>query len=132
MKHHNLMIIGFIMAGALAFLALFYRPVIAEEDEILRLRQKVTELEGRIKDMENLLKIYHDAGDIDTGTERGWQNKKNWRRLKTGMTKDQVQSILGEPIKTIKGVRAFWYYPNIYRGYVSFDEKGFLTKWNEP
>jgi hypothetical protein len=29
-------------------------------------------------------------------------------------------------------VRTFWYYPSIYSGYVSFDDKGRLAGWKEP
>jgi hypothetical protein len=43
-----------------------------------------------------------------------------------------VTKILGEPVKVIKGVKTFWYYPNMYGAYVSFDEKGAVNAWKEP
>jgi hypothetical protein len=48
------------------------------------------------------------------------------------MNKEEVLTLLGEPIKTIEGVKTLWYYPDTYRGYVSFDDKGKLTGWQEP
>jgi hypothetical protein len=48
------------------------------------------------------------------------------------MSEDQVRALLGEPVKEIKGVKTLWYYPSIYGGYVSFDEKGLLSGWKEP
>ncbi|MFC1534836.1 outer membrane protein assembly factor BamE [Thermodesulfobacteriota bacterium] len=132
MRRHNSFMISIIVISFFVFVALFSQPVAAQNDDILKLRQKIAELENRIKDLEILLRIYQEPEKTKTGTELGWQNKKNWRKLEIGMTKDKVQSILGEPIKTIKGVRTLWYYPNIYRGHVSFDEKGWLTGWNEP
>ena len=112
-------------------LTLNCRPVRSQDDEVLRLRQKISELEKRVNDMEKLLTICTE--EQKTHDEMpGWQNKKNWRKLTTGMTKEQVESILGEPTKMISGVRTLWYYPNIYCGYVSFDEKGNLIGWNEP
>ena len=44
------------------------------------------------------------------------------------MKETQVTKILGEPVKVIKGVKTLWYYPNLYGGHVSFDEKGGLTR----
>ena len=101
----------------------------AENDELIQLRRRVIELETRIKQLEGLLteKAHNDAY-----LETGWQNKKNWRKLKVGMTAPKVQEILGEPIKIIEGIQSLWYYPNIYCGYCSFDEKGNLVSWNEP
>ena len=114
-----------------AVLILYCQPVIAQDDEIVRLRQKISHLEKRIDDLENLLAVYGEPNNIQAEGP-GWQNKKNWRKLKAGMTREQVQSILGEPVKAIHGVRTLWYYPNIYCGYVSFDENGVLAGWNEP
>lgn len=104
----------------------------AQEDEIQRLRKKITELENRIVDLESLLSRYDAKESLKKGEDISWENKKNWRRLKIGMNQAEVQAILGEPIKTIKGVRILWYYPNLYCGLVSFDEEGNLTAWNEP
>ena len=132
MRQHNLMIITLIVVSSLAFIALLHQPINAQDEEILRLRQRIIELENRIKTLEGLYRGFEDPEDTRIETQEGWQNKKNWRRLETGMTKDHVRSILGAPIKTIKGVRTLWYYPNIYRGYVSFDDNGRLIVWSEP
>ena len=132
MNRYTLMIIVIIMLSALTLFTFFPNSITAQDDEISMLRQKISELENRIKDLEALLMIYKEPEGITSGTTQGWQNKKNWRSLKTGMTVEQVLAILGEPIKTIDGVRTLWYYPNIYCGYVSFDDKGRLTMWSEP
>jgi outer membrane protein assembly factor BamE (lipoprotein component of BamABCDE complex) len=110
----------------------FQLPCTAQEDETTKLRQKITELETRIKELETTLTKYqeHEKGGRDSSNT--WENKKNWRKLETGMSRDKVLSLLGEPIKTIEGVKTLWYYPDIYRGYVSFDDKGKLTGWQEP
>jgi len=104
---------------------------LAEEDEASQLQQKIVTLENRIKHLEALLKKCSDLTAEESDTT-GWQNKKNWRRLEEGMNMDKVQSLLGKPVKTIQGVRTLWYYPSIYCGYVSFDNKGNLIGWNEP
>jgi hypothetical protein len=113
-------------------LAHLSQPVHAQEDQIQKLQQRIVELEKRIKALEADLKVCIESRMAARASEYGWQNKKNWRRLETGMPQDQVETILGEPVKVIKGYRTLWYYPNIYCGYVSFDEKGNLTGWSEP
>jgi outer membrane protein assembly factor BamE (lipoprotein component of BamABCDE complex) len=122
---------------AVIFIILVVSPIsygsdTAQNDEITKLRQKIVELENRIKDMEATLAKYQDQGKVLDESSYGWQNRKNWRRLETGMSTEQVLSILGEPIKTIDGVKTLWYYPDTYRGYVSFDDNGRLTGWHEP
>ena len=111
---------------------LFNSPVYAQEDEIQRLQKKISELENRIVDLESLLVRYETKEKIDEDKSIGWENKKNWRKLKVGMKQEEVQAILGKPIKAIEGVRILWYYPNLYCGLVTFDEKGNLAGWNEP
>lgn len=101
-------------------------------DEITKLRQKITELENRIKELEVALSKYQEQEKNTNESDYGWQNRKNWRKLSTGMKTQDVLSILGEPTKIIEGVKTLWYYPDIYRGYVSFDDKGNLTGWHEP
>ena len=110
----------------------FSLPCIAQEDEIAKLRQKITEQEIRIKELETSLAKYQEQEKSRNESGYTWQNKKNWRKLETGMSRDEVLALLGEPIKTIEGVKMLWYYPDIYRGYVSFDEKGKLVGWQEP
>jgi hypothetical protein len=104
-------------------------PVHAQEDEITRLQQKVTELELKVKRLETLL---NESILIPKNDTLGWYNKKNWRKLEIGMSRNQVTEILGEPIKIVLGNKILWYYPNIYGGIVSFNENGYLINWNEP
>ena len=132
MKRLNLIIYVFLMIVSISFNSFLNNPLSAEEDESVKLRQKIADLESRIQYLEALLKVYIQPENTQTNPSFGWQNTKNWRKLEMGMTETKVQSILGEPIKTIKGVRTLWYYPAIYRGYVSFDENGQLIGWMEP
>ena len=122
----------FTVACALCLSAAMIHPTFAEDGDVPQLRDRIAELEARVKHLEGLLErcLVTDQGD---GTVKyGWQNKKNWRKLEIGMDEKKVQRILGEPVKVIKGVQTLWYYPNYYCGYVSFDESGQITGWNEP
>ncbi|MBN1104247.1 MAG: hypothetical protein JXL84_12590 [Deltaproteobacteria bacterium] len=104
----------------------------AQEDDPSKLRSRVSELELRVKQLEALLKACEESRKPGTPDQIGWQNKKNWRRLSKGMQEGQVKGLLGEPSKVIQGVKTLWYYPNIYCGYVTFDDKGKVIGWNEP
>jgi len=124
-----------IIIGLMFFIAIFaipIQPLPARENEVSQLQQKILDLEGRIKKLEILLKQCDEYHKRETKNRYGWQNKKNWRKLKIGMRESKVKNILGEPVKIIRGVKTLWYYPNIYCGYVSFDEGGSLSGWNEP
>jgi thymidylate synthase len=132
MKPANLF--GLVVAVSFAVTLAWGQPLIAQtqQDEVSQLRQKNMELENRVKELEALLKECVEAKKNQFPEDRGWENKKNWRSLESGMNEDQVKKILGEPVKVIKGVKTLWYYPNLYGGYVSFDDKGRLVGWNEP
>jgi outer membrane protein assembly factor BamE (lipoprotein component of BamABCDE complex) len=104
----------------------------SNDKEIKNMQQRIIELENRIKDLEQIIKIYDVSKEQEKETAYGWLNKKNWRNLKKGMTQEEVKKLLGEPVKSVDGSRLIWYYPNFYQSYVSFDEKGNLTGWNEP
>jgi len=107
-------------------------PLFSQQEDISTLRQKNAALEAKVKELEALLKQCTEARNNQFSEDYGWQSKKNWRSLEVGMKDSQVTKILGEPVKVIKGVKTFWYYPNMYGGHVSFDEKGVVSGWKEP
>jgi len=131
MEQHKSLIIVACMVAAMLLLHPFCQRSYAQQDELQRLRQKITKLESRIKYLEKLVITSPDSS-VRTTNEQGWENRMNWRRLEVGMSEAQVRKVLGEPIKMIKGVKTLWYYPNIYCGYVSFDKDELLVGWNEP
>lgn len=132
MKKSVILMITILMAGALAAVVLLCEPLEAQQDEISRLWNKIDELERRLELLESPAKERIDPGVTQNPQSPAWENKKNWRRLRQGMTEAQVAAILGEPIKVIQGAKTLWYYPNIYCGYVTFNEDGSLSQWNEP
>ena len=129
MKKGNLINTLFVLGFALSLILLLGQGSYAQEEDISKLRQKIDALEAKVLQLENFL---GECRELDTAAEYRWESKKNWRRLEVGMAETQVKSILGQPTKVIRGIQDFWYYPNIYGGYVSFDKDGKLAGWNEP
>jgi hypothetical protein len=121
----------FFVFGIIVSLA-WISPLFAQQEDISTLRQKNTALEAKVKELEAQLKQCTEERNKQFSEDLGWQSKKNWRSLEVGMKDNQVTKILGEPVKVIKGVKTLWYYPNMYGGYVSFDEKGSVSGWKEP
>ena len=113
-------------------LGLLAHPLQAQEDETLLLQKKIEALELRIEYLEEQLRETSEFRKMLETSGLGWQNMMNWRKLEIGMPESEVRSILGAPIKVIKGTKTLWYYPSIYRGFVSFDQDGNLAGWNEP
>lgn len=132
MKRSNLLWIMRGMVGLSVLFAIFFQPVHAQDAEIQQLRQKLSDLEAKVEELEGLLDECIASRTKGTADEYGWQNKMNWRKLEMGMSQAKVKSILGEPTKVIKGVKTLWYYPNIYGGFVTFDKDGNTVGWNEP
>lgn len=132
MKPATKLLALFVCVSLFALFSYSKISVSAENDDIESLKQKITELEKRIKDLEAILKIYHAPEKKESDETYGWLNNKSWRNLRKGMSEDEVKNLLGEPLKTVGGSKTIWYYPNFYRNYVSFDEKGNLTGWIEP
>ena len=121
----------FFVCGIVLSLA-WVSPLFSQQEDISTLRQKNAALEAKVKELEALIKQCTEARNNQFSEDHGWQSKKNWRSLEVGMKDSQVTKILGEPVKVIKGVKTFWYYPNMYGGHVSFDEKGVVSGWKEP
>ncbi len=121
----------FLVCGIVLSLA-WASPLFSQQEDISKLRQKNADLEAKVKELEALLQQCTEARKNQFSEDYGWQSKKNWRSLEVGMKETRVTKILGEPVKVIKGVKTFWYYPNIYGGHVSFDEKGVVSGWKVP
>ena len=132
MNRSNLLLSLASILGCLIFLGLFAYPLQAQDDETLLLQKKIDELELRIEQLETQLRESMEFREMVETGGFGWQNMMNWRKLEIGMPEDEVRSILGAPIKVIKGSKTLWYYPSIYKGFVSFDQDGNLVGWNEP
>ena len=113
-------------------LALIVVPGWTQESEISRLRARISDLENRVQQLELLIKRDESANSslVNENVSPPSRNRANWRRLKVGMTEDEVRRILGEPVRVKNyGYSLDWYYPD--GGSVIFRNDR-LAQWFEP
>ena len=115
-------------------------PCLAQQDRTKLLEQRVAALERvvlmlqqRVAKLEAALERPYKS--VRPGVAKGnWREKSNWRRLRKGMTMDQVTELLGEPEKVRAGsYLTVWYWGHPGGGSVDFDgETSRVDGWDEP
>jgi len=101
------------------------------EQRIVLLERKNLELEQRVRDLEAVSKGSPVKAQ-SVPTTGNWRDIANWRRLKRGMSMDQVRELLGEPDRVDGGGVAYWHWgKGAEAATVTFiaDE---LAEWSEP
>lgn len=113
-----------------------------EEQEALRQKEEQEALRKK-EEQEALAKGKEIPKIKEINGEEKIQNlRKLFRNLQKGMTKNEVQAILGEPTKIVEekiwrydpygGMSSFyWSFYGTF-GFVFFDKEGFVDRWREP
>ena len=98
----------------------------ANTARIEKLEALVTSLEKRVSELEGA------SGRKPAAAQDVPNQLANWRSLRSGMSKNKVKDLLGEPVKvSVSGPIETWYLSAPYGSTVTFyDEK--LYKWIEP
>jgi len=104
-------------------------PAQAQQLRVEALEERIAQLELRVAALEMKL-IQPEARSIQASEK--WKNRSLWRRLQDGMSRDEVESLLGEPRRIDGGYLTCWYYsPQEYHSIVNLRE-GKVTGWTEP
>jgi hypothetical protein len=101
----------------------------ATDERIRLLEAQILQLNGRVSALEGMLN-QAKANQQPIVTGEGWKSKANWRKLKKGMSEDDVRALLGEPesVKAMTFTR--WEYGRY--GYVEFYDTRGVNGWGEP
>jgi len=130
-------------ATLLAALASSSLPAIAvaqkaSVDSLIRridlLERTTIELERRVGGLEALIKS-EASRDRSVPASPKWRDLQNWRRLRRGMTMDEVRALLGEPerVEALGGVATYWRWESGGGARVEFDgHSSTLNGWSEP
>lgn len=117
---------------ALAFLVVTFTSTVesAQNDGFSALEQRVSRLEERVAKMERF--ILQSASQKEPTRTFVPPGKEKWRRLRKGMTKSQVRSILGEPRRIEAGTFDYWYYSgSTLSSRITFYHE-IVDAWKEP
>lgn len=104
------------------------------DGRVKELEKQVAQLEQRILKLEALIvQLQKNPGKPANSAVAGWKDKATWRQLKKGMSKSEVERILGVALKVVPNSHYgdIWYYPDLQGGNASFDTEGLLTSWDE-
>jgi regulator of replication initiation timing len=124
------------LSALIVLSALFSTPVFSQniDQKVKELEKKITQLEQRIVKLEEtILQLQKNQAKPVAASANKWKDKANWRLLRKGMNKSDVERILGEPPKVVANVHYgdIWYYPDTQGGNASFNTENMLTSWNE-
>ena len=100
----------------------------SDSARVSQLENEVNELRLRVQTLENLQPNASNQHKQVVANE-GAKSIANWRKLKTGMSYNEVRGLLGEPLRIEGGDIANWRYAN--KGSVTFF-RDTLSNWNEP
>lgn len=118
-------IVGFLL------LALTGNAYGQDSDRIDQLERQVQELELRLAEIEALFEDSSELIEV-LPAEEGWQSLSNWRQLSRGMSPDEVQYLLGEPLRVQGGRFTTWFYDDTRNGSKVVFESNKVYKWEEP
>ena len=96
---------------------------------------RINQLEKELQDIKQRLSLLESPSassnprQIQSPPGEGWKLLSNWRKLNTGMSHEEVRSLLGEPQRINGGELAIWQYSN--RGEVIFMRTK-VYEWREP
>jgi hypothetical protein len=144
-------------AGCVAFALSAPRLAHGEDGELARLRQEAVDLRQALESVEARIRVLETRDPADPGesaqavSQRGnsapaAQNapaamdalvtlKRNWSQVVPGITREEVQALLGAPgnVLRIDGTPVWYYaYPGIGRGSVFFREDGTVSSRQAP
>jgi outer membrane protein assembly factor BamE (lipoprotein component of BamABCDE complex) len=122
--------------GILVILAIFSTPVFSQslDQKVKELEKKIAQLEQRIVKLEEtIVQLQKSQAKPAVSSPNKWKDKANWRLLRKGMTKNDVEQVLGTPPKVVANAYYgdIWYYPDLQGGFASFDKENLLSSWNE-
>ena len=99
-----------------------------DSERINQLENQVQELKQRLQKLESLQQTTNNQQKQAVAND-GAKNLVVWRKLRTGMSYNEVRELLGEPLSIDGGGVAIWSYANNGRVFFVRDK---LSSWNEP
>ncbi len=112
---------------AIALSATTLSSFASDSERISQLVNEVNELRLRVQKLENFQPNANNQKQVVAN--EGLKSIVNWRKLKTGISYNEVRELLGEPLRIEGGGIATWWYEK--NGRVVFN-RDTLYSWDEP
>jgi outer membrane protein assembly factor BamE (lipoprotein component of BamABCDE complex) len=101
--------------------------VVAQRPTIATLARRIDSLEKRVRELEAIVAA-QPTKDGKAAAAPNWRDIQNWRRLRRGMTMDQVRELLGEPSRVIGGRITIWQWDSASVEFLD----DIVASWSEP
>jgi hypothetical protein len=124
--------LGFLVIMSVAFSTTIFSQTV--DQKVKELEQRLAQLEQRIMKLEGIILQFQKSQEKPSvPSSAKWKDKANWRLLKKGMSKSEVEKILGTPPRIVPNnyYGDIWYYPDIKGGNASFNKEEILSSWTE-
>lgn len=109
-------------------LGVIFNSYAHDSDRVDQLEKELHDTKERLSKIESML-VNTSEDQVIVNSSDGWKSVRNWRKLTTGMSYDEVRKILGEPHRIDGGMVAEWRYKNGGRAGFFNDS---LRSWDEP
>ena len=97
-----------------------------------RLESKIQKLEKRIAVLETPRSEIATRGKASKANLGGWRVRGNWRKLKKGMSENEVIKLLGNPEKIQTVADEYWWYWDFPAARVELSGNKTVVGWSEP
>lgn len=110
----------------------------AQEPDVQTLSRRVEQLERRVAELERRSQASEASArpprvDATRSAPGDWTQLRNWRRLRKGMTMDDVSTLLGQPDRVDVVGLTLWTYGSVADdASVTFDAHSQVMGWSEP
>ena len=98
---------------------------------VSQLQLRVQQLEGRVYRLEQELAVRRPPAAARVDPNEKWRSRELWDRLEKGMTRQQIDNLLGEPHTIREGAYEVWVYDRLSSGSLTFHNDVLYT-WRRP
>ncbi len=127
------------------FIAQADDPLVITDEQVAVMQAQIDALNKRVDQLEQRLQQITQQNLSSpvtlpvqpklTALEEVEKLRTSWQQLHRGLSKTELQQLLGEPASTLKlDQQILWYYkyPAIGSGSVMFDYRGKVSAWQKP
>lgn len=98
---------------------------------VTQLQLRLEELERRVHRLEQEVTVRRPSSESRVDPDAKWRSRDLWDRLEKGMSRLQIEDLLGEPHTIREGEFEVWIYDRMASGSLTFRDE-ILYTWRRP